>query len=365
MKFIILFLFTVGVLCMGNSSQAASLIESNTPPDDHIYDAVVEHVVQTKPVKLDGTAYYTQTLRLNVKQDDRQRTVTVATGYIPRAKEALYNKGDTVLVGYQSSGLVDEYWYVIGHKRSNTLVWLAALFCLLALVVTRKQGLRSLVAMALTGLLVLFGLLPLLFSGVSATLALCGFAGVILPINFYLSHGVSKKTSIAVFASVLIVMSCILISQQLVNQLHLTGLSSAQLQSLLATHGNFNLAGLVVAGVVISILGVIDDITITQASIVHELAESGSTMTARSLYTQSMNVGRDHIASVINTLILVYAGSNVATILLMTTYPRTLTVFFNTEEVSTQLLIMLLSSISLIVAIPMTSALAAFVYHKK
>lgn len=340
--------------------------QTNEAPSrqDEIVVGRVQKVLDTKHAVLETNRHYIQTLRVDVTlHSGVKKTIQISSGYIPYAREALYGPGDEVLLGYQSQGLVEEYWYMIGHRRTPILWLVAAVFVILTVVVARAQGARSLLAMLVTGAVMIYGVLPQLYAGTNPQLVLGGAIITLLPVSFYLSHGVSTKTNVAIFTCAIILGFAVATTQLLVQHLHLTGLTSDELLALLSVREDrLQLGSMVAAGIVLGVLGVLDDVSITQASIVHELYDSDRKIAPLTLFSRAMNVGQDHIASVVNTLILVYAGSSLSTLLLITQFPRPLTVLLNSEVVATQLLITLVGSISLIIAIPLTTAVAVFVY---
>ena len=363
-------LVTLAILLFFVGARPASIgAQSDQAPgvrDEIVVGRVVE-VVDTKRAVLETNRHYIQTLKVKVSlKSGLKKTIQISSGYIPYAQEALYGPGDEVLLGYQSKGLVEEYWYMIGHRRTTLLWFVGAVFVALTLIVARAKGARSLLAMVITGAVMIYGVLPQLYAGTNPQLVLCGAIIVLLPLSFYLSHGISTKTNVAIFTCAIILGLAVGITQLLVQHLHLTGLTSDELLALLSVREDrLQLGSMVAAGIVLGVLGVLDDVSITQASIVHELHDSNPKIAPLALFSRAMNVGQDHIASVVNTLILVYAGSSLSTLLLITQFPRPLTVLLNSEVVATQLLITLVGSICLIVAIPATTAAAVFVYSRR
>jgi uncharacterized membrane protein len=141
----------------------------------------------------------------------------------------------------------------------------------------------------------------------------------------------------------------------------LTGLSSEEAGFLLAEHPSlFNLKNLLIAGMLVGTIGVLDDITVSKAAIVLELHATNHNLTWRQLYTRSMSIGRDHIASMINTLILVYTGASFPLLLLFEQSNQSLSLTLNYEIIAEEIIRTLTGSIGLIFAVPLTTLLAAF-----
>jgi uncharacterized membrane protein len=195
-----------------------------------------------------------------------------------------------------------------------------------------------------------------------ATLA----SAMIIPITFYMSHGISKKTTIAVAGTLIALLITGLLGKLFSELAHLNGLSTEESGMLAVLKGGeINLKGILLAGIVIGALGVLDDITISQAAIVEQLREAASKAKFGEIYGRAMKVGRDHITSMINTLILVYAGASLPLLLIFVDNPHPLREIINYEFIAEEIVRTLVGSIGLIVAVPITTFLAAMAYRKK
>ena len=183
--------------------------------------------------------------------------------------------------------------------------------------------------------------------------------------SLFLAHGFKKRTGIA-FVSILITIGiAMLLAYTFVSIAHLYGLGSEEaffLQS--APAGLFNLRGLLLGGMIIGVLGVLDDIATAQAAVVHELYLANPSFGFRELYRRGSSVGKEHITSLVNTLVLVYTGASFPLLLLFTIYDTPLWVTANSEIIVEEIVRMLVGSISLIFAVPITTALAAYVFSK-
>jgi uncharacterized membrane protein len=147
---------------------------------------------------------------------------------------------------------------------------------------------------------------------------------------------------------------------------HLTGLSSEEASFLkLETVQQIDFKGLLLAGMMIGLLGVLDDITIAQAAVVQQLLDTNKKFSVFELYRRAMNVGRDHIASMVNTLVLVYAGASLPLLLLFLDFSQPLTQVMNYEFLAEEIIKTLLGSIALIMAVPITTLLASFILVRK
>ena len=182
---------------------------------------------------------------------------------------------------------------------------------------------------------------------------------IIIPISFYMAHGISQKTTIANVSSILALVMTGLLSLMFISLGRLTGLSSEEAGMLLIQRsGSFDMKGLLLCGIIIGALGVLDDITISQAAIVNELVKSSEKPKGNVIYKQAMNVGRDHISSMVNTLVLAYAGASLPLLLIFVDNPHSFSEIINYEFLAEEIIRTLVGSIGLIMAVPITTFIA-------
>jgi len=147
-----------------------------------------------------------------------------------------------------------------------------------------------------------------------------------------------------------------------VSESRLTGFASEEASFLQAAkQGTINIQGLLLAGIIIGVLGVLDDITISQSAIVFQLKATKNKIQFGDLYTKAMNIGRDHISSMVNTLILVYAGAALPLLLLFIDNPHPFSEIVNYEIIADEIVRTLVGSIGLILAVPITTFIATWI----
>lgn len=242
--------------------------------------------------------------------------------------------------------------------RLRPLWILTALFVLVVAAVARVRGLLALVGLGVGGLVLLKFVLPALTSGSSGiAVALVGSAAIMFVV-LYLAHGPSVRTSAALAGTLLGVGVTALVGQLAVRGASLSGFADESSGLLSAFAGNLSFQGLFTCALVVAGLGVLNDVTITQASAVWELREAGPELTRRSLFTSAMRIGRDHIASTIYTVVFAYAGSALAVLLLLSLYDRPVLELLSTESIA-KVVRTLASGIGLVLAVPITTAIAA------
>jgi uncharacterized membrane protein len=339
--------------------------ENQSTSGEKIFRSTIIGVEKEEESQFENRAYTTQYLKIKIDSGDlKNREVVVQTGLQPKYKETVYKVSESILVGYLDTGIGGENFYVIGYSRIAPLFVLLLLFVGVSLIVARKKGLYSLIGMGVSITLLILFILPAIAQGANPLVTSVIGAGSLIPILFYISHGVNKKTTAAVIGTVVTFCITALIALLFVNWANLYGIFE-EVETLLYIHdGNFDARGILLAGILLGILGVIDDVAITQASIVEELSRANKKMLRRELITKAMNVGRDHIGSVINTLILVYVGGSLTTILLFSKFPRPFEVWINSEEVAIPLVISLIGSLGLILAVPITTFISAWIVPK-
>ncbi|TXI36161.1 MAG: YibE/F family protein [Mycobacterium sp.] len=255
------------------------------------------------------------------------------------------------------------------YERTWPLIGLAALFAIVIVTVARWRGLRALMGIAIAfGVLVVF-LLPALRDGAPAVpVALVASAAILFAV-IYLAHGISLRTSAALLGTLTAMLLAAVLSWGAIELTHLTGLSDDQNNEVAAHLGNVSITGLLLAGFIIGSLGVLNDVTITQASVVFELAQLGPAPSAsgaagprrgvrREVFLRAMRVGSDHIASTVYTLLLAYAGSSLPLLLLFSVANRSLADVLTSESVAIEIARSAVGGIALALAVPLTTAIA-------
>jgi len=268
--------------------------------------------------------------------------------------------GRVVLLDVPTSPSPFRYTYS-DVQRSTPLWWLLGLFAAAVIAVGRWQGVRALAGLATSGLILVLFVVPSLLRNESAVLVALTGTIAIAYLALYLAHGFSHSTTVAL-AGTLTSLALITGLALLVAEVtQLTGLANEEAQALRVTASALDLRGLLVAGIVVGALGVLDDVTVTQVSTVAALRRANRSMSRATLYREAMRVGRDHVASTVNTLVLAYAGASLPLVLLFSQGARSTGRILTSEIVAVEVVRMLVGSVGLIMAVPITTALAAAV----
>jgi len=225
--------------------------------------------------------------------------------------------------------------------------------------VGRLRGVASLGGMVLSFFVIFFFMLPRILAGGDPIVASIVAAAMIIPITFYLSHGLSGKTTSAIIGTLAALVVTGVLAQVSIQATRLSGYASEETAVLQVSRGGtIDVHGLLLASIIIGLLGILDDVSISQAATVYQLRQVGPGLHAREVYARAMDVGSDHIASLVNTLILVYASAAMPLLLLFLTNAATFNEVINFEIVAEQIVRTVVASIGLILAVPITTAVA-------
>jgi uncharacterized membrane protein len=251
-------------------------------------------------------------------------------------------------------------YYVNDIERDRPLLLLTIVFLVAVLAFGRWQGLRALLGLGITlGVVVVF-IVPAVLDGRDPVVVALSAAVVIMVVTLYLTHGVRPKTTVAVLGTLLALAVTVGLSWLFIELAALSGLADEAARLASVSSGGLSLRGLLLAGIIIGALGVLDDVTMAQASTVFELRRADSHADFGTLFSGAMAVGRDHVAATINTLFLAYAGASLPLLILFSTSPDPLPVIASSELVAVEIVRTLVGSIGLMVSVPVTTALAAW-----
>jgi uncharacterized membrane protein len=274
--------------------------------------------------------------------------------------------GDKIFVNRVVTIAGTEYITYADFERRPTLVVVTSLFVGALLILSRWQGVRALVSLGASVAAIFFVLVPLLLRGYDPAATSVVVAGAVLAFVLFGTHGFNPRTTIAFAGTFGAVVVTGLIAWWSSSTMHLTGFSSdASVYLNFATNGELDLAGLLLGSIIIGILGVLDDVSITQASVVQELKAANPSLKLWQLYQRALKVGRDHIGSLVNTLSLAYVGVSLPLILLYAKSDSSLWLSLNQEVVAAELLRIIVGSFGLILAVPATTVVAAWYWSER
>lgn len=271
------------------------------------------------------------------------------------------HQGEKVVVAYEPSAPKNLQYSVTDVNRKFPMALLAGIFALAVVVVGRLRGLMALIALAVSFLVLTLFILPAILEGANPLVVAVVGASAIMLIALYMCHGLSARTSVAVLGTLLSLVLIGVLGSVFIGWAALTGNTDDNTGLIHGLYPSIDMSGLLLAGVIIGSLGVLDDVTVTQTSAVWELHEANPTMGWRGLYRAGIRIGRDHIASVVNTLVLAYAGAALPLLLLFSIAQSSVGAVANSELVAEEIVRTLVGSIGLVASVPVTTALAALV----
>ncbi len=328
-------------------------------PPAELFDGTVTRLTRGPCVGTDESQDVTcQDLRVRLTEGpEAGETVRIELSEGPGSPRL--DDGDKIVLGRVTGE--DDTWYFSDFQRRTPLLVLGFLFALAVVALARWRGVTALAGLGLSMIVLIRFVLPAILEGRSpVAVAVVGSAAIMF-VALYLSHGLNARTTTAVLGTLGSLALTGILAYVFVEASRLTGLASEEAGFLQAAVAQVNLEGLLLGGIVIGSLGVLDDVTVTQASAVWELHAANPKYGFRQLFSSGLRIGRDHIASTVNTLVLAYAGASLPLLVLFTVSNRNLGDVVTGEIVAQEVVRTLVGSIGLVAAVPLTTALAAFV----
>jgi uncharacterized membrane protein len=332
--------------------------------------AITEHAVVTKVVASNcggggnsngGGAKQCESVTVQL---DNQATITEPMPIEPSTPR--FSVGDKVVLGYNGGDPNDPGSYqLLDFQRGFPLALLGVLFAAAVLILGRMQGLKALGALVLTFVVIVLFVLPAMLAGKDPLSVGVVGAALIMFMVLYLTHGLSARTSTAVVGT--------LVSLGLIGVLgwlfsvvaNLTGLDEDTANLITVLGHGIDARGLLLAGIVIGSVGVLDDVTVTQTSAVWELRRANPKLGWRELYAAGLRIGRDHMSSSVNTLVMAYAGAALPLLLAYAASGRGVSDVLTAETVAQELVRTLVGSIGLVASVPITTVLAALIARQE
>jgi uncharacterized membrane protein len=269
--------------------------------------------------------------------------------------------GMKVVLGVEPTAPVELRYRIVDLQRGRPMLLLALIFAVAVVGLARWRGLAALGGLAVSLLVLVKFVLPAFLAGASPLPVAVVGAAAIMFVAVFLAHGVTARSAVAVLGTLTSLLLTGVLAAAFVEAGQFTGLATEEAAFLRALYADVDVHGLLLAGVIIGSLGVLDDVTVTQASAVWELRAAQPGMKARELYRAGIRIGRDHIASTVNTLVLAYAGASLPLLLLFTVAGAGAGEVVTSEVVAQEVVRTLVGSIGLVASVPVTTALAAYI----
>jgi len=325
--------------------------------------ALVTQIIEDGEIDLGGVVQRYQIARVELLEGE-YKGIPMEMDYGKRQvlSNAVYlQPGDEVLVsiGKRPDGVLTVYF--ADFVRTNSLLWLTAIFAGTILLISRWKGLRSLISMAFSLLVIIGFIIPHILTGEDPLWVSIIGSILLLAVTLYLTYGWNLKTHAAVVSMVIVLLITGILAGLSVLFTRLTGSGDENalfLMQMLNTP--INLRGLLLGGMIIGALGVLDDLVTTQASAVFELHHANPSFEFRELFRSAMRIGQDHVAATVNTLVLAYAGASLPMLLMFSLGRGDYGYLVNFEFVAEEIVRTLVGSLGLVMAVPLTTAIAIF-----
>lgn len=282
-----------------------------------------------------------------------------------RSDDYLLKAGDKIIVAISKTpdNVVNAYF--VDYVRTAPIFWLALIFAIAIILISRWKGLRSLISLAFSLYIIIGYIIPQILNGKDPLQVSIIGSIMLLAVTLYLTYGWNLKTHASVVSMILVLLLTGAIAGLAVVFTKLSGIGDENVLFLMqASQTPINLRGLFLGGLIIGALGVLDDLVTTQASAVFELHHANPNFDFRGLFNSAMRIGQDHVAATVNTLVLAYAGASLPMLLLFSLGQGDLGYLINFALIAEEIVRTLVGSLGLIAAVPITTIIAIFIVQK-
>lgn len=315
----------------------------------------------------EGVIRGSQEISIRITSGEHKGEIRELTNYM----SALYNidcqPGTKVIVRFDAREDGSFNVAIYNYDREAVLVGAIVVFMLLLCVIGGKKGFMSLVSLGYTLLMLFFVLIPALYYGAPMLPTTIGIIIMTNLICFGLIDGVNRKTISGFLGTSAGVLFAGLFAYVMGKVTHITGFQTTEAESLLLECYDFGLkiTDIFTAGILISALGAVMDVAMSIASAIHELATINPELTAKELFRSGMNIGRDAMGTMSNTLILAFVGSSLSTIIMIYSYQLPLTQLWSTDLVAREVIQGISGSVGIIMTVPFVTLFAATIMKRK
>ncbi len=354
------------VLCSVVPVHAQIASDETAQYQEHFYRAEVQEVLREGAEEYLGTSSLSQDLLVELLEGPDQGLELEV--FYPASfddQRLLFETGDQIIVvNTQYEG--ESSYRFFERYRLSSLWWVFAGFVVLVVAIAGLKGFMSLISLILTLILLTTWIVPSISSGSSPLLTAFIGSVVIATLALFLAHGFRVRTTLAWISTLITLVVAVLFAVLSVSFTDLMGLGSdGALDLLSSSFGALDMRGLLLGAIIIGTLGVLDDVTTTQVATIDELHKSNSKLGFSGLYKSGLSVGVEHIASLVNTLVIAYAGASLPIFLFITTSDHPFWVILNNEFLAEEVVRTLVGSATLIVAVPVSTLLAAWYYSQR
>lgn len=337
---------------------------------DTYYSAKVVKILEEGKKIVDGHFQDYQKIEIEILNGNEQgKRVTIDHGgSFSITNDQKVTQKEKIIVAKTPStpGAKIDFYYIIDKYRADRVAYVFLIFLVAALYFGRRLGLTSIVGMLFSVAVIFYYIIPSILKGGDPLLACIVGSIIIILLSLYLSHGFNRRTSIALLSTLLSFGLAILIDFFFVYITKLSGNGTEEAFYLQFDNVSLDLRKILLGSIIIGVLGVLDDVTTGQSAAIEEISNANPNLNFFQLYHSGLSVGREHIASLVNTLVLAYVGVSFPLLLLYGIQKsQPLWMVINSNFIAEEIVRTLVGSLVLVVAVPLTTVLAAFFYSKR
>lgn len=272
-------------------------------------------------------------------------------------------EGQRFFLGVQSFD-EENIFRVVERDRTMQMAFFGIIFVLIIVIFGRMQGLRSVISLLGSVLIISYVLIPSILGGASPILVSLIVATLILSVAIFFTHGFKRESLSAFIGTIISVIITIILSFVAVKVLGFNGLGTDESWYLKDMVDGINFSGLLLGGIILGVLGVLDDIAVTQVAVVRELYYTDPLIKKSTLYKKALRVGQEHVGALVNTLALAYAGAGLPLLMLFAISPYPIEVLMSQEIFAAEFIRTIVGSIGLVLTVPITTAIAVYMLEK-
>jgi uncharacterized membrane protein len=337
--------------------------------EQNYYRAKVEEIKKEEiEISEDFSSTIYQNIELEIISGKRKGEIIYVenNSFLDPDQAYRFKEGDKVVLASHINYEGEEFFYIAERYRINRLVFVFIIFLGIVFYFGRGKGAGALLGLVFSALILIYYIVPNIIAGNNPMVVTLVGSILIASVSLFLAHGANKRTVLIWLSTVATLILSICISYFFVEITNIFGGGSdSALAFQLGEYSYISLKGLLLAGMVVGVLGILSDVTSTQTAVIWELKKTDPSLKFKDLYTKSLNVGKEHIASLINTLVLVYAGASLPLfIVFQITKNAKLWAIITSEPIAEEIVRTLVGTTSLVLAVPISSLIASYFIDK-
>ena len=363
-------IISIAIIMVSKSIFPDGFIEDRYGKGAEFYNGVITEIIEedlNKDPILDGVEIGYQKVVAKVTEGQYKDNTYEIKNNISRLYNYKVEEGTKVVLILYKQNNGNMIWDVYGYDRSSMIYVLAGIFIIVVIIIGGVKGIKSLVSLMFTLVTVIFLMLPLMFRGVEPMLAAVVSATLSIIVTLSLVSGINKKTVTAIIGTISGVVISGIIAYIFGELTHSSGMTMNDTESLIyiAEGTNLKVKGIMFAGILIASLGAVMDVAMSISSSLFEIYEVNKNIKQIDLFKSSMNIGKDIIGTMTNTLILAFAGGSITTLILIFTANMPYNKFINLEVLAIEIIQGLAGSIGIVLSVPITAAVGSYLCRKK